>query len=187
MSALLVQVIALGAGLAALTGSAVTDLKARIIPNEFVVLIAFCGLALSLSRGGHVLASLLAAIATFIALGVLAHYDVIGGGDVKLISAATLLVPADGVGMLLLQIALAGGVLSCLYLAAGLLLRRCHGLRQCICKTGRGSRSGRWRRLEGTRVARGYPMPYAVAILGGVTVHIMRELPKCLSAISCSL
>ncbi|MGO9545944.1 MAG: prepilin peptidase [Rhodomicrobium sp.] len=188
MSVLTIQAIPWAASLAALAGCAATDLRARIVPDEFAVLIAVCGLALGLRfEAGQVGISLLAAIGVFATLGVLAHYGFIGGGDVKLISAVTLLVPPDRVGLLLIEIALAGGVLSCLYLAAGALLRAMPRFRAELRKIGSKSAFRKWVRREGTRVASGYPMPYALAVLGGVAVHIIRELPQCLSATSCSL
>ncbi len=188
MSVFLIQAIPWGASLLALGASSAADLRARIIPNKFAVLIAVCGLAHSLRSGEvQVCLSLFAAASAFISLGVLAHYGLIGGGDVKLIGASALLVPANSVPLLLAEIALAGGVLSALYLATGFLLRRRPQLYRSASKNGRKSPFRKWIRCEGTRIARGYPVPYALAVLGGVSMHIMRELPQCLNAISCSL
>jgi prepilin peptidase CpaA len=187
MSVLIVQAIPWAASLAALIGSAASDLKARIIPNEFSVVIAICGVALSLRLGsGEFWISVLAAVSVFVALGFLAHYGLIGGGDVKLITAVTLLVPPGSVGLLLIEIALAGGIVSLFYFAAGHLLRRLPQFRASIAKTRRKSGFGKWLRRESSRIARGYPVPYALAVLGGVATHIVRELPQCLFAVSCS-
>jgi len=188
MSVFLIQALPWAASLLALAGSAAADLRARIIPNKFAVFIAVCGLALSLRPGaGHAWISLLAAISIFFTLGVFAHYGHIGGGDVKLISASALLVTPDRIPLLLVEIALAGGVLSALYLAMGFLLRRRPQLYRNAARNGSTSAFRTWLRREGSRIARGYPVPYALAVLGGVTMHIMRELPSCLNAISCSL
>ena len=188
MSVFLIQAIPWGASLIALAASCSADLRARFIPDKFAVLIAVCGLALNLrSAQGQVWYSLLAAASVFLALGVLAHYGFIGGGDVKLIAASALLVPPNSVPLLLAEIALAGGVLSALYLATGFLLRRWPQLYRYAGKTGSKSPFNKWIRCEGLRIARGCPVPYALAVLGGVTMHIMRELPQCLNAISCSL
>ena len=130
---------------------------------------------------------LLAAGGVFLILGTLAHYNFIGGGDVKLIAAVCLLVPPDGIPLLLIEIALAGGVLSCIYLAGGFLLRLTPSLYRVSPDFVHRSAFRKWLRREEVRMARGYPMPYAVAILGGVTVHLMRELAPCFSATSCSL
>ncbi|MGA7323860.1 MAG: A24 family peptidase [Rhodomicrobium sp.] len=99
--------------IAALFASAVTDLRERIIPNTIPLIIAACGLALSLQGGPwRIGMNVAAAITVFLALGFLAHYGFIGGGDVKLISAVTLLVPPERIGPLLIEIAIAGGLLS---------------------------------------------------------------------------
>lgn len=185
MSAILIEAIPWGATLLALIASAAADLRARIIPNRFCILIALCGLALQLRLApGQVWIGLLAAMSVFAALGVLAHFDVLGGGDVKLISAAALLVAPDRIPLLLAEIAVAGGVLSAFYLAAGLVLRRWPRLYRAASKN-LGGGLGKWLKREGLRVARGYPVPYALAVLGGVTFHIMkRDFSSCLDAIS---
>ncbi len=188
MSVLLIHALPWTASLLALAGSAAADLRARIIPNKFAILIALCGLAMALRLGaGQLWMPVLAAIGVFSALGVLAHYNMIGGGDVKLIAATSLLVPPDRIPLLLVEIALAGGVLSCLYLAGGFLLRRRPWLYRRPAGTAQPSAFRKWLRREGSRIARGYPMPYALAVLGGVAIHLMRELPPCFSATSCSL
>ena len=165
--------------LAAILASAYTDLKDRIIPNELACLVAASGIALGLlTRPGQMPLSLLAAIALLFALGALAHFHMIGGGDVKLISAAALLVPPADIGKLLVFIALAGGVLSCAYLLA----------RRALKGGGLGAmteNSQDWLSREGARIAAGGPMPYAVAILGGLATLIAREVPRCLSANFC--
>jgi prepilin peptidase CpaA len=188
MSVPLIQALPWTASLLALAGSAATDLRARIVPDEFATLIAVCGLAMALRFGaGQFWIALLAAFCVFIALGVFAHYNAIGGGDVKLIAATCLLVQPEHIPLLLAEIALAGGVLSCAYLAGGLLLRRWRRTRPRHADTGQLGAFRKWLRREGSRIARGYPLPYALAVLGGVTVHLIRELPPCFSATSCSL
>ena len=188
MSVSLIQALPWTASLLALAGSAAADLRARIIPNEFALLIAVCGLAMALRSGAAQLwLPVLAALCVFSVLGILAHDNAIGGGDVKLIAAACLLVPPDSIPALLIEIALAGGVLSCLYLAGGLLLRRQPALYRRPAGAAQASAFHKWLRREGSRIARGYPVPYALAVLGGVTIHLMRELPPCFSATPCSL
>ncbi len=175
--------------LVALCMSAATDLKERIVPNEFVGVIAACGLAIGLMlRPGEIWISVLAAIAVLVGFGVLAHFDVIGGGDVKLISAVTLLVPPERIGVLVAAITLAGGVLGCVYLVVR---RRMESpaAPQADCPRGdpHTSRFGRLLREERARILAGEPMPYALAVFGGVVSYIARELPQCFSAISCSV
>ena len=175
--------------LLALCLCAVIDLRNRIIPDELVILIALSGLALSLTlRADQIWISVPAAMFVLVSLGVLAHFDLLGGGDVKLMAALTLLVPPEGIGSLLIGIVLAGGVLGCLYLAARhVLLGRAvpQGDRAGLDRP--ESRLGRLVRREYARIEAGEPMPYGLAILGGVVCYVARELPQCLSAISCSL
>ena len=173
--------------IAALFASSVTDLRERIIPNTIPLIIAGCGLALSLQGGPwRIGMNVAAAITVFLALGFLAHYGFIGGGDVKLISAVTLLVPPERVGPLLIEIAIAGGLLSCGYLAAGFVLTvfsRAKLQRQSSCNPELRNRAAH----QCTEVGAGYPLPYALAVVGGVLIYILRELPQCFSAISCLL
>jgi prepilin peptidase CpaA len=176
-------------GLVALFACAANDLTHRIIPNRWVVLIAVSGLAQGLAlRPELVWISLLAAAITLVGLGVLAHFDLIGGGDVKLISALTLLVSPEHIGSLLLLIALAGGVLACLYFAARYRLQRAAAPQ--ADRPGLDRPASRLQRLverERIRIASGEPMPYALAVFVGLVSYIARELPQCLSATSCSV
>ena len=83
-----------------------------------------------------------------------------GGGDVKLLGAAALLVPPELVPAMIAATALAGGVLGLLYLVA----------RRRISRPGNAKPAGlmqRAFRAERWRLRRGGPMPYAVAIACG--------------------
>ncbi len=97
----------------------------RIIPNRLVLLVLASGIALRLlSAPSPLWLGLLGPIAVLLALGLLASHNLVGWGDAKLITAVSVAVPADRLLTLLLAIALAGGLLSCLYLAARCVLRR---------------------------------------------------------------
>lgn len=172
-----------------LVASAQSDLKDRTIPNEFVAAVAVIGLAHAfMARPGLMWLSLLAAAAVFCGLGILSHYKIIGGGDLKLISAVTFLVPPDRVGQLLIDIALAGGLLSCFYLAVhyGLKSQRVSEPAPLeVVPPGRGL--SLIIKTERARIATGDSLPYALAVLGGVGIYIAREFFQCLYAISCSL
>lgn len=124
MSFMIIPKILWMTSVAALVASAATDLKERIIPNELAAAIAIAGLLISLFvRPDQIGASLAAAALVFVVLGVLCRYGVLGGGDVKLMAAVTLLVPPGDVGDLLTRIALAGGLLSSFYLGASYIIR----------------------------------------------------------------
>jgi prepilin peptidase CpaA len=165
--------------LAALLASAYTDIKDRIIPNELAGLVAATALALSfVARPEQVWIGLLAAISVLLALGCLAHFGFIGGGDVKLISAAALLVPPSQIGELLLSIVLAGGALSCVYLIAHHVLKSRYAVDSVPSGGGPkiGGPSPGLLSSECARIAAGGPVPYAVAILIGVAGFLARGL-----------
>jgi prepilin peptidase CpaA len=103
--------------LAGLLAGAVSDFRRRIIPNRLVALTAGCGLLLRLLADPRSIGlSIAVALALMLLMGVMARRQWLGGGDVKMIAAATLLVPAGEVGVLLLYIVICGGLLSCAYL-----------------------------------------------------------------------
>lgn len=182
---LLVNFILWPAALCALAIGAAIDLKERVIPNECALVVALCGLILSLA-GGFLPAvlCLFTAALVFVGTGMLANRRLIGGGDMKLVSAVILLVPASRAGELLIEIALAGGVLSCLYLAARFALRRLAMLDATPASAPATGLVG-FVIAECTRIAAGGPLPYALAILAGVCLYLSRELARCSYAIFC--
>ena len=190
MSILLIRATLWAAVLVVLVVAAGIDLKRRIIPNESVALVAAGGVALSvLSRPGSTWLSLLFSLAVLLALLVAAHFDVLGGGDAKLIAAATLLVPPEGIVLLLGVIALAGGVLSGVYLVLyhgmkGPRLAKRHGARGIRPSIGAFAK---FRRNEHARMRAGRSVPYALAVLAGVAFYLASEIYQCSSGISCLL
>jgi len=189
MTLLIIRTILWSASLGLLVVCAGTDLRKRIILNEMVILIAAIGLALSLtSHPGRVWVGLLAAFILLCGLWVLVGYDLLGGGDAKLIAAVTLLVPPDRIGLLLLSIALAGGLLSGAYLAAHRMANR-SPLPRCAAADIPYPTSGfnRFLRNEHARIATGESVPYALAVLGGVSVYLTYGLYQCSFATSCLL
>jgi len=183
MSLLLARAVLWMAVLAVLAVAAGIDLKRRIIPNESVVLVAAGGVALAaLSRPSAVLPGVLFGMAVLLALLVVAHANVLGAGDAKLIAAVTLLVPPERVALLLMAIALSGGLVSGVYLVAFHLTKRTGVVGRYA--TGSFANAGR---AGAARMRAGYSVPYAVAILAGVALYLASELYRCSSGISCSL
>jgi hypothetical protein len=80
---------------------------------------------------------------------------------------------------LLLNIALAGGLLSCFYLTLLLFAKNAH-------HPARRFMSHLFSREPG-KTKGSKSMPYALAILGGVTAYILSEVFQCFNATSCSL
>jgi prepilin peptidase CpaA len=189
MILLLTHAISWTVGLFLLGICAWTDVKDRLIPNELVMAIAAIGLAQGLiSAPGSVWRSLLAALVVFCALGIFSHYKIIGGGDLKLITAASLLVPPEQIGLLLVEIALAGGMLSCIYLAAHYALKRSHDPQTAAAEV--ESPPGGVALIikrERERIAARAPLPYAVAVLSGVGIFSARGFVQCSYATSCLL
>jgi len=154
--------------LACLLVAIATDLRDRIIPNRLVLIVLGCSAGLRLLSGpGPLLTSLFCAITILTVLGGLAAYDFMGWGDVKLIAAVSFAVPADRVITLLFAITLAGGLLSCIYLAIRFALLRMTPSR-AEPQSGRPWALGHLAHREGVRILANEPMPYALAVLGGV-------------------
>ncbi len=174
------------AALILLSVAAATDLKDRRIPDEVTIAVAAIGLAHGLLvRPATLWLSLVVAVIVFLGLAVLSHHRIIGGGDLKLITAVTLLVPPGHVGRLLVDIVLAGGAVASVYVAARLGLR----LRAAPASSPSARGAGGLAVLmleERRRIATGGPMPYALAILGGVGAFAANEITSCSSALSCS-
>jgi len=89
-----------------------------------------------------------------------------GGGDVKLMGAAAVLVPPPLVPMFVAALSIAGAVLALMYLAARPLMpaparQRPRGLLARAC------------RAEQWRISRGGPLPYACAIASGFLFVIL--------------
>lgn len=151
-----VPVVSIGLVLAA----SAHDIVARTIPNGLVLAVALIG-GLAALLGGYFPGSALAAFIVF-GLSVLCwRRGWMGGGDAKLLGAAALGMPPVLVPSFIAAVALAGGVLALLYLAARPLL-----------PAPSHSRPGSlWRRIlraERWRIRRGCPLPYACAIAAGV-------------------
>jgi prepilin peptidase CpaA len=188
MSLLPVSATLLAAGLAGLATASVTDIKERLISNEIVVYVLGVGVALRLvSTPGSLWLSLAGALVLLVVLGQFARFNVIGGGDAKLIAATMLLVPPQYDAQLMANIAVAGGALSCVYLAARIALRRTSPVRIGPRGKTRSDQFGGVLGSEFAKITAGEPMPYALAILAGAILSIGSEAVPCISATSCLL
>ena len=142
-----------------LAAAAAQDMALRIIPNAVCVGIALTGVMLQLENG-LVVRSLIYASLVFAGAVLCWKRGWMGGGDVKLLGAAALVVPPHDVGDLLVLTALSGGVLSVIYLCLSRLLRATP-TPQPIGMFRRLVRAERW------RICRGAPLPYGLAIASG--------------------
>ena len=185
MTLIVIRSVLLAIGILILMLAAVEDLRRRIIPNALVISLAVTGLLLGVvTRPLSLWINIVIALLVVVVFGALSHLDSFGSGDIKLMAATTLLVPPSQTVGLLVAVALAGGILSLIYLALHSALNRfaprtsSHRQRRAI---------PRWWHHERARIADGRTVPYAVAISGGSISYIIAEWHRCLFAISCSL
>lgn len=103
-----------------------------------------------------------AALAVFTVMVFLFYLGAVGGGDVKLLPASTLLFPTQEVPTLLVLVSFAGGILAIVAI-----VRR--GLRGSRLGTRRGARD---RAAADGFGFQGEGVPYGVAILAGVLANL---------------
>jgi prepilin peptidase CpaA len=143
------------------------DLAFRTVPNWMPVVLLLPGILLRLMSGTLML-GLLAGLLIFLGGAFCWRRGWLGGGDVKLLAAAAVLVPPELVVNLLLNVALAGGALAMIYLALARLVAppsstpRPPGMFRRI------------RRAELYRVHRRGPLPYASAIAAGALLVLFK-------------
>lgn len=157
-----------GVGLLLIAG--LHDAAARTIPNWIPASLAVAGLVLRVQQGNAVTSILVAALLMFI-LGLLWQRGFIGGGDMKLIPAAALILPPSRTPDFLLSVAIAGGVLALIYLTSSFVVRR-------PAPGPRRSFLARVRKAEAWRMHRRGPLPYALAIAGGALPIFINTLSR---------
>lgn len=185
MTAPVLQSALLSMGLLILVAAAVQDLRTRRIPNGLVISVAVTGLLLGAFSHPHLLwINIVAALLVLVVFGALSHLETLGGGDIKLMTAVTLLVPPSQIAGLLVAIALAGGIVSVIYLVLG---RGMKDRARHRSPPGQHNAFARWWRAEQVRIRSSRTVPYALAISGGSISFIIAGWYRCLSATSCSL
>lgn len=152
-----------------LLAAAASDVARRIVPNRVCVALGLDGLVMQISAHSLPL-SMLTMLGVFVPAAICWRYRLMGGGDVKLLAAATLLVQPRAVPVLVLAVALAGGLFGLMYWTAGHLLRAPAVERP-------SDRLRRILRIERHRMYRGFSLPYAVAISCGTLYVFGRGLP----------
>jgi prepilin peptidase CpaA len=163
--------------------AAATDFRHRIIPDKIVGIIAICAILLILlSRPYTLWISLIAAIFMIFALGMFSRYNVVGGGDVKLISALSLLVPPADIPVLLAMIVIAGGVLGFTYLTARHVLVKSATQEATPSAAGSSAAPVTLLEMERAKILAGEPMPYGLAIAAGIITYVISEPPQCFYA-----
>ena len=144
---------------AILLGALLNDIAFRTVPNWMSATLLLLGIGIRMLDGGLVL-GLLAFILILLGTGFCWHRGWLGGGDVKLLAACGMLVPPSLSGVMLLDVALAGGALAVVYLALGRVL----SVPGADCPPG-WLRGIFWE--ERHRIHSRSPVPYASAIAAG--------------------
>jgi prepilin peptidase CpaA len=143
------------------------DIAFRTVPNWIPAALLLIGSLLRII-GGTLTLGLMACILVTLGAAFCWWRGWLGGGDVKLLAATAVLVPPALAVNLLLDVALAGGVLAILYLALGRLVAppshapHPPGLLRRIC------------RAEHYRIHRRGPLPYASAIAAGALLVLFK-------------
>lgn len=141
--------------------AALHDIATRTVPNWVSIAILVAGLMLQVIDGTPLIAGSLS-IAVFVVAALMCQRGWLGGADVKLIAALALTVSPRSVGVLILSVSLAGGLLAMVYLVLFTTAKRpLHGRRTGF--VARVLKAERW------RIHKRWPLPYAAAIaLGGL-------------------
>jgi prepilin peptidase CpaA len=149
----------IAAGCLTLMFAALHDVAARTVPNWSSLALLGIGFVLRMIEGNWA-ASLSVGAVVFIVSVVCWLRGWLGGGDVKLLTAASVVVPPLMSVNLLLAVSLAGGALAVVYLLLSLVVN----------VPRRDRPQGKMRRIlraERYRISRKGPLPYASAIAAG--------------------
>jgi prepilin peptidase CpaA len=158
------HLILLYAAATALLFAAAHDVAVRTVPNRVSLIVAAAGLGLN-ALDRQLAAALFDGGVVFAGAWYCWRRGWIGGGDVKLLSASTLLVPPATVPELVLSTAIAGAVLALFYLALARILPG-------QARSRPAGLLGRILRVEQRRIRRGLSLPYACAIVAGVLLTL---------------
>jgi len=140
--------------------SSLHDVIARTIPNGLLLILTVASLAAA-GAGGHFVGSVLAAAGVFAVAAWCWQRGWMGGGDVKLLGAVALGIPASAMLTFVIAVTIAGGLLAFFYLAARRLI-------PAPCSIRPANLFARTVRAERWRISRGAPLPYACAITAGL-------------------
>ena len=138
-----------------------SDIATRAIPNAINLAVVVLAVPMRLKEG-NLAGGVIVVLAVFCVLAAAWVLRAIGGGDVKLWSACSLLFPPSWLAQsgFLLRVLLTGGVLAITYLV----LRCVARVWRPTLHRGHGQWLGRLWRIEFWRARRGASIPYGVAI-----------------------
>lgn len=161
-AAALIHWTAVIAVIAALVAAAISDAATYLIPHRYPAAVAIAFAVFVIGKPLPLLWQGAAAAALMLALGVLLfERGMLGGGDVKLMSAGALWAGFDQLPLMLLVTSLTGGALALAHLSP---LGRLMPARPGTAPA------------QGTRGRLQQPIPYGVAIaIGGIAVALVRS------------
>ncbi len=154
------------AAAALLVAAALRDIAVRTVSTYVCALILALGVSVRLITG-DLPGSLVAACLVFALAAACWSRAWLGGGDVKLLTAVALLVPATRVPALISATAMAGGVLSLTYLLLSRIMTPSWDVTRSRSGIARLIRIERWR-ITGRR-----SLPYACAIMAGAVITLL--------------
>jgi prepilin peptidase CpaA len=150
------------AGLALLLFAAVHDIGFRTVPDWVSVALLVIGVCWRVAdRPAMLMPSAAITLAMLLFTYWLWRRGWMGGGDVKLLTAAVLFVPPLLVPQLIIGTALAGGILAVFYFLGGVVVKRPSAADRPANFVARVLRCEQW------RLSRRGPLPYATAIAAG--------------------
>jgi prepilin peptidase CpaA len=153
------------ASVAIVLAAALHDVAARTVPNWMAGALAVLGLMVQM-LSGHLIAGIIAGLIVFVAAMFCWRRGWMGGGDVKLLGAVAILVPAGHVAQFIVAVTLTGAVIALAYLMARRIVPA-PGPRRSVRLIARAARAERW------RISRGGPLPYALAIAAGFLIVLL--------------
>ncbi len=148
-----------GFGVVMLLSAALHDVAVRTVPNTVALLLLICGVFLRL-MAGDIVTALMASGAVFVVTFLFWRLGWMGGGDLKLLTAAAMFVVPAKVPTLIIVTSLAGGILAMIFLIGGAIAPPPAKIRPAGLLA-RAVRAELW------RLKRRGPLPYATAIAAG--------------------
>ena len=163
------------AAITALLGFAAwRDVATRTIPDGVSIALLAVGMFMRGSQGwGDLTISLLMSAAIFLFLLPLCSRGLLGGADLKLLSALAVGLSPQSTVSLLLAVTTIGGLLAAVYLLAAKLAGATTIMRSPSTRI--KSRLARVITIESWRIRRRAPLPYGIAIAIGAAVVVLQQ------------
>ncbi len=150
-------------------GACIHDIISRTIPNSLALAVALLGVGAQ-AANNRLMTSVAVGGTVFLLAALCWRRGWIGGGDVKLLGGAAMVLTPELVPLFIAAVAISGGLLALLYIAVRTFVSPpCLPLRLAREQwpERRNGLLARVVRVERWRIHRGCPLPYACAITAG--------------------